>query len=381
MSGSFQIMRAFDIPVRVHWSFALVLGLFLYYGYYQGLDWGVLLWNFLLVSALFFCVVLHEFGHALTARYYGVRTKDIILLPIGGLARLDRLPDKPIQEFLVAAAGPAVNLVIALFLMPYLFFAMNGSLDLLIRHLNRNSNFTFDPLSPLDSFIIVLIIGNVLLAVLNLIPAFPMDGGRILRALLSIRLGRLRATRIATYFGQFIAGLFVVHGIFPLEIFPSIAQPNILLSLIGLFVFFMASNEYNMTRLQYLLGQHSVREITRRKFTKLYTTDTIGSALHLLETGLENSFLVFDQWQNFKGILSEKRILEAAKQDQAAPVGIHYDNRYEALLLTDDLASVYHNIQRDDYTLLPVYEYGKIIGVVDQSMLIDFIRRRERKKA
>ena len=381
MSGSFQIMRAFDIPVRIHWSFALILGLFLYYGYYQGLDWEVLLWNFLLVAALFFCVVLHEFGHALTARHYGVQTKDIILLPIGGLARLDRLPDKPIQEFLVAAAGPAVNLVIALLLIPYLFLAMDGSLDLLIRHLNRNSNFTFDPLSPLDSFIIVLIIGNALLAILNLIPAFPMDGGRILRALLSIRLGRLRATRIATYFGQFIAGLFFIHGIFPLPIFPSIAQPNFLLSLIGLFVFFMAGNEYNMTRLQHLLGQHTVREITRRKFTKLYTVDTIGKALYLLETSLENNFLVFDQWQNFKGILSEKRILEAAKEDQTAPVGIYYDTNYEALLLTDDLASVYHNMQREEASLLPVYEYEKIIGVVDQSMLSDFIRRRERKKA
>lgn len=381
MKGSFQIIKAFDIPVRIHWSFVLIFGGFLYYGFYQGWNAESIIWASLFILALFTCVVLHEFGHALTAKYYGVTTRDIILLPIGGLARLDRLPEKPFQEFLVAAAGPAVNIVIVLLLYPYVLFVMNGSLDLILGVFSPYSNFTLDQITPFGSFIIGLIAMNGILALFNLIPAFPMDGGRILRALLSIRLSRLKATRIAAYIGQFIAVFLFLFGLLPAGTFSTFIQPSIFISLIGVFVFVMAGNEYKMIRMEAMLQQFHVAAITRRQFTKLYSNDTIENAAQRLESGLERSFLVFDDWQNLQGVLSESKILSALKKGkEAEAIEGHLSRNYESLLLDDDLYTVYSNMQKEGYSLLPVYEFDKIIGVVDQSMIQRFLHRREKLK-
>ena len=166
----------------------------------------------------------HEFGHALSAKYYGVHTRDITLSPIGGLARLDRLPDKPFQEFVIALAGPLVNAVIALILgLGMYLFTSQGvqiiSLDF------------FSAINNSDDFLPLLFWMNLMLVGFNLVPAFPMDGGRVFRSLLSMQVGRQRATRIATRLGQIIAILFVGASFFW----------GFTLALIGVFVFFMAA--------------------------------------------------------------------------------------------------------------------------------------------
>ena len=122
MKGAFRIAKVAGIPVEVHWSFVLMIFYIIYIGQSRGMDWGTTMWLGILMLSIFFCVVLHEFGHALTARRFGVKTKDIILSPIGGVARLEKLPEKPIHEFYVAAAGPLVNLLIAIILLPYFLF-------------------------------------------------------------------------------------------------------------------------------------------------------------------------------------------------------------------------------------------------------------------
>src|SRR5581483_3871605 len=173
------------------------------------------------VVAVFACVVLHELGHALAARRYGIKTPDITVLPIGGLARLSRMPDKPSEEIVIAIAGPLVNVVIAAVL-----FAVLGISDM--RAMAHVGDPTYDILTQVAG-------ANVLLVLFNLIPAFPMDGGRVLRALLALRLDRRRATEIAARIGQGFAILMALWGLFP--------PYNFILVLIAFFVFIAAQSE------------------------------------------------------------------------------------------------------------------------------------------
>src|SRR5512145_759438 len=188
------------IDVFVHATFLLLIG---WIGYSYWLQYETLAKvaeGILFILALFLCVVLHEYGHALTARKYGIKTRDITLYPIGGVARLERMPEKPIEELWVALMGPAVNLVIGALLLAYLVVT-----DTLVplNQLTVGSGSVFER----------LMLVNFTLVLFNLLPAFPMDGGRVLRALLAMRMDYVRATQIAAYIGQAMAILFAFLGL------------------------------------------------------------------------------------------------------------------------------------------------------------------------
>src|SRR6266508_2328041 len=184
MRWQWKLGRFAGIDVYIHATFLLLIGWVGYSYWQQSQQWSEVLKGILFILALFLCVVLHEYGHALTARKYGIRTRDITLYPIGGVARLERMPDKPIEELWVALMGPAVNLVIAavLFTILYLSGSRPPMTDLTITS---------------GSFPARLMTVNISLVLFNLIPAFPMDGGRVLRALLAMRLEYVRATQVA----------------------------------------------------------------------------------------------------------------------------------------------------------------------------------------
>lgn len=224
MKGSIHLGTYFGIPVYLHWSFFLLIGYIVYDSYRRGMDQVNILWFVLLTLTIFMCVTLHEFGHALTAKKYEIKTKDIILSPIGGVARLKNMPKFWHQEFLIAIAGPAVNVVIAILLGLYLYFSGTGIPDQLESIVG----------SIRDNFLFLVLITNVFLVIFNMIPAFPMDGGRVFRALLSIPFGRLRATLVAARIGQALAVLFMAYSMYQ-------AQPIHLV--IGIFIFFAASAE------------------------------------------------------------------------------------------------------------------------------------------
>ncbi len=186
MKWSLKLGSFAGIRVYLHWTFVLLLGWILFSHLGQGHDWAEACLGVGFIIALFGCVLLHEFGHALTAKHYGIGTRDITLLPIGGIARLERLPENPRHELLVTLAGPAVNVVIAGVLFAVLYFLYPGN--------------KFSQANLLEgNFLVRLMWVNVFLGAFNLLPAFPMDGGRVLRALLSMRLGRARATRLAAW--------------------------------------------------------------------------------------------------------------------------------------------------------------------------------------
>jgi Zn-dependent protease len=173
MKSGLHLGHWFGIDVIVHWTFLLLIGLLVVGQLLTGAAWAAVAGSTTLLVAVFLCVLLHEFGHALTARVFGIRTHDITLLPIGGLARLERIPETPWQEFWIALAGPAVNLAIVAVLLP-VAAALGGLQNLLPSNL------------PAASFLMQLISINVALVAFNLLPAFPMDGGCVLRALLAM---------------------------------------------------------------------------------------------------------------------------------------------------------------------------------------------------
>jgi Zn-dependent protease len=232
MSGRWRLGTAFGIGIYVHWTFLLLLG---WVGW-KSLDNAppeVAVFMLGLTLAVFGCVVLHELGHALMARYFGIATRDITLYPIGGVARLERMSERPIEELLIALAGPAVNVVIA---------------GLLFVGLSILQPFSFEEHLPGwygESFLGALMMVNIVLVLFNLVPAFPMDGGRVLRAILATRLGLVRATQIAAWLGAILALVFFLIGIGlvgPVQVF-GVELGGPMTMLVGMFVYFAGQQE------------------------------------------------------------------------------------------------------------------------------------------
>lgn len=223
MRGVIQLARIAGIPVRLHWTFVFLVLWIGYVSFKEMLSLQETLFFFLLVACLFVCVVAHEYGHALTAKRYHVPTRDILILPIGGLARLEYLPPEPRKEIIIAIAGPLVNVFIAILLALVVLVVdgWDGWSSIVVFQ---------DLLSPMGLIYAVLIL-NITLFFFNLIPAYPMDGGRILRSLFSLRWGRKKATIYASYLAQFI-GL----GFFAMSLWGE----HFTLALIGVFIFFTA---------------------------------------------------------------------------------------------------------------------------------------------
>lgn len=249
MRGSWRIGELAGIGIFIHWSFLILPILVASSALSGGGGLAAASSAVLFVLAIFGCVVLHELGHALSARYYGIPTRDITLLPIGGVARLERMPTKPMQELVIALAGPAVNVVIAGLL--FLILLLMGNVEQLL-----SVPFLAGP------FLARLMIANVVLVLFNLLPAFPMDGGRVLRSILAMFTRYDRATDIAAGIGQVMALLFVVAGVL---------SGNWTLLFVALFVFLAARGEAAMARQRVAFDGMKVGDVMQRQF---YTVDS-----------------------------------------------------------------------------------------------------------
>src|SRR5687768_8976895 len=238
MSWSWRIGRIAGIDVYMHFTFLILVAWFALSHYGANRDPMEALTGVLFILALFGIIVLHELGHALAARRYGIRTRDITLLPIGGVARLERIPEDPKQELVVAIAGPLVNVVLAAVI--YLVLAV----DIRLAELTNATRVGGD-------FLAQMFLVNVMLVFFNMLPAFPMDGGRVLRALLAMRMDYVRATQIAAGIGQAMAIAFAAWGLFA-PVFGSPSNPFLLF--IALFVWLGAAGEASMVQLRSALG-------------------------------------------------------------------------------------------------------------------------------
>jgi Zn-dependent protease len=369
MGGSFKIGRAFGIDVKVHWSFFLLLAFF---GYLAFKDSGSLV-NALvtvgIVVALFFCVLLHEYGHALVAIRLGSEVQDITLLPIGGLARMKSLPERPIDEVKVAVAGPLVNVVLApIFYGLALLFG--GSLSVPTDILSGAGS--------LGQVFAALGTINIALVVFNMIPAFPMDGGRVLRGLLATRLGTVRATDISSTIGQFFAILFILFGFF---------SNNFLLAIVGFFVFLGASGEGQLVRQKEQMRGLTVSDVmgTKGRMETVTPYHNFGQILDSVIHGYQDDFPVLDEEGNLVGIITRDEIMAAA----------HSPGRYSSvrdLMKTDfptispdaDLFTDGHRVlQESGLRALPVVEDGNLVGMltiedVGQAALLRDVRKPQR---
>ena len=343
MRWSWKIAEVAGIPVRVHVTFFLLLVWFFAAGSSRGL--AAALQSVLFILAAFTCVVLHEFGHALTARRYGVVTRDITLLPIGGVARLDRFPRHPSQEIAIALAGPAVNVVIA------------GALFLYMRLSSTVYDFG-DPALVERSLVARFFVFNVLVTAFNLVPAFPMDGGRVLRALLAMRLEYVRATRIAANVGQGIAFLFGVLGLFG----------NPMLIVIALFIFLAAGQEASMVQMQSMFDGVPVRSAMITDFRALRADDPITRAVQLLLDGHQQDFPVLAGRDGDPpiGILARSDLLKAIAEGKH-DVRVGDVTRRSCLAVAPDelLEAVFGRMQENGCPAVPVVEPGRgIVGMV-----------------
>ncbi len=350
LGQSFKITKVAGIPLLVHWTFGFFFFWIAFVGYRAGMDQEGIFRLCLFAFVLFVCVVLHELGHAFTARRYGIETKDIIISPIGGVARLFRMPKKPKQELIIAIAGPAVNLLIAIFLAILLTtLTVRG-----IMPQGDPGRIFNDP----KNFLPALFWVNVLLIIFNLVPAFPMDGGRIFRALLSMKWGRLTATKVAARLGQFLAVCFVLYGLWDWDL---------ILVFIGLFVFMSAAGEYRSVYLDSLLSEKTVADLYRTEYTVLNDDEVIHRAIELHSQGIENDFLVVDGQDKILGVLTEESIQHAkARRDYESPVGAYLARDFRAVTPHLSLKSLVNLFQKEKFNILPVFEMDHMVGVVDR---------------
>lgn len=337
MRWSFGIGSIAGIRIELHVTFLLLLG---FIAVRQGLLTGHpehALRSVSLILMVFGCVLLHELGHALAARRYGIRTRDIILLPIGGVARLERMPEKPIQEIVVAIAGPAVNVVIAAVLWG-VRGGLSGTSEL-----------------PLGGGLAESLLSiNLLMVGFNLIPAFPMDGGRVLRALLAIRLPYVRATRIAALIGQGFALLFGVVGVF--------YNPNLLL--VALFVFLAAGEEHAIVRTRASLSGLPTRAAMVSQFEVLAVNDTLQHAVDLLMAGTQQDFPVVSGAETL-GLLTRADLLEALQRSgPEARVGAALTADRHVAEAGEPLEDAMRRMREHRRTALPVVSDGRLVGMV-----------------
>jgi len=288
-SGSFKLFTVGETAVRVHPTFFLLLA------WIAVVNWlaagpAAAVSGVIFVVILFACVLLHEFGHIVAARRFGIRTPDVTLLPIGGVASLERMPEKPGQEIAVALAGPAVNLAIAVVLVG-IFGARIVPDQLAGMELTRPS--------LLDR----VAFANVALLVFNLIPAFPMDGGRVLRAVLTLPLGYTRATQVSAVIGQVLAIGLGFLGLFG----------NPLLILVALFVFLAASSEAGYVEARDIARGYLASQAMIRTFERLPVSATADDVTSLLLSTTQQEFPVVDGGERLKGVVTRPALLEALK--------------------------------------------------------------------
>ena len=295
MGWSLTIGRFAGTDIRLHFTFLLFL---VWIGVADYLQRGAAaaLDTVAFILLVFLCVTLHEFGHIAMARRFGIRTPQVILSPIGGIASLERMPEKPRQELLVAVAGPLVNVVIALLLMAG--FGIG---------LTRMDTFEFETATLAERLLIV----NVVLVLFNMVPAFPMDGGRVLRALLAMNMGTPKATALAARIGQGFSFLFVLLGLFY----------NPILIFVGIFIYFAAASEEQTAAFAGFASRLRVKDAMEPSPVLLTAGEPLSRAVDALLSSPQKEFPVLDEDGRIAGLLDRDAIILALR-DQGATAAV-----------------------------------------------------------
>lgn len=359
MSWSFRVGRLFGIDLYIHFTFLLLLGFIVVSQYGASQSWAVAGFETLFILLVFAIVVMHELGHALAARQFGVRTRDITLLPIGGVARLERIPQNPLHEFVIAIAGPAVNVVLAILCLAWLIIAHQL------------------PIEPLRDFSTAGLVQrlfaiNVALVLFNMIPAFPMDGGRVLRAILAMGMDYVRATHIAALVGQTLA---LLLGLYGLGMFGNVLglQPSPILVLIALFVWMGASQEANFVAARASLAGVSVRRAMISHFQIVGPEDTLGAVAHHVLEGFQHDFPVVED-KRVVGIITRSDLLKAlAELGREGHVADVMQREFVAVHPDEPLTEAFQMLQECECHSLPVIKNGELVGLLTAENVGEFV--------
>ncbi len=330
------------IGIYLHWTFLLLVAVIFGFYYWQSQSLSAALVGMGLILAVFVCVILHELGHSLTARAFDVPTESITLYPIGGLARLERMPSEPMKEFWIAVAGPAVNVAIALALAVVLA-ATGGS-------------FSPDTLSnPGGNVLGTLLWINLALAGFNLLPAFPMDGGRVLRALLALKKPYAQATKTAASIGQGMAVLFGLFGLLSM---------NPILLFIALFVYVGAQQESQQALFRSLTEDTRVRDAMMTRFVVLSPGDTLGDAVDELLAGTDHDFPVVED-EHLIGLLRRKELIQAlSTHARSTPVGEIAGRSCLTIGPDAPLETAFRQMKEQSCSTVPVLRDDDLVGLL-----------------
>jgi Zn-dependent protease/CBS domain-containing protein len=347
---SWKLTKIAGIDVYVHVTFLILIGWLAVSHWLREQSIAATVAGVAFVLAIFSCVVLHELGHALAARRYGIKTRDITLLPIGGLARLERMPSEPMQEFWVALAGPAVNV----FIMALLGLWLYATGDLA-------------PVTALTAtqgpFLQRLMIVNVFLVLFNMLPAFPMDGGRVLRAILATWLDYTRATNISAAIGQGMAFMFGFLGLFG----------NPMLLFIALFVWIGATQEASATQVKSALEGIPIERAMITDFRSLSPGDSLGRAVELILSGSQHDFPVEENGE-VTGVLTHDDLLKAlAQQGQSLLVSEVMQRNVPSVESSEMMEAGLMRLQDGRCHTLPVTRRGRLVGLMTADNMAEFV--------
>ena len=366
MGNSLRLFRIKGIDIRVHITFPLILiWAAIQFGWLNGLGIQGAFFGVIVTLLLFAIVVLHELGHSMAALTYGVPVKQIVLLPIGGVAQLARMPEKPIQEFIIAIAGPLVNVglgIILLLIAPYAGFDFTmGSISANLVDLARAS---------MSSVFAYIFISNLFLAVFNLLPAFPMDGGRILRAILATRMSYPRATAIAVTIGQALAWMLGLYGFLGGGFF---------MVLIAIFIYVGAGQEGQLVQLRSVLGNIRVEQAYSRHTQTLSPDSTLKDAVDLTLNSFQADFPICDG-TSLVGIVTHKKLIQAlSSYPPETPV---------RRIMVEDIPSVEPDVglfevqklfSELELDALPIVDQGIFLGIITSKDLNEVYQLLSRK--
>lgn len=350
MKWSFKLGRFLGVDVFVHSTFLLLLAVIGFAHWMPERSLAAALGGVLFFALLFFCVLLHEYGHVLMARRFGVGTHDITLLPIGGVARLERMPEKPSQELLVAVAGPAVNVVISLGLAAWLTLAH-----------------AWEPLGTLGiadgGMVERLLAVNIGLVLFNMLPAFPMDGGRVLRAVLAMKMDYARATLLAAKVGKVMAILFAIYGVFT----------NPVLILIAVFVWSGATQESALAQVRSVVSGASVHDAMVTNFHTVTSSTTLQEMAALMLSGEQRDYPVMKRG-HLIGMLSHAALLRAM-QTSPLETNVITFMRTDVPMLNEDemLDDLLLRDRGDDETAMPVLKHGVLVGLLTAENIHEYL--------
>jgi Zn-dependent protease/CBS domain-containing protein len=355
MGRSFRIGTLAGISIRVHWTFLLLIGFVLFTSLTAGQNVPQALTSVAFVLVLFGCIALHELGHALAARWFGIPTQDITLLPIGGVARLARMPRRPLHELVVAVAGPMVNVAIA----AVIFAGLWPTGDL-----NPVTLFPFAP----EVFLQQLMWTNLVLVAFNMLPAFPMDGGRVLRALLAMVMNYSTATRVAAIVGQVFAMGFALLGFV-----------NPFLFLVAVFIFLGAGGEARIVQIQERLRGVTVRDGMLTSFRALPNWIPVRDIAEQVIGGIQRSFPVVSNGTVI-GMLGREDVIRSLNHEGDPVVSDVMRTDVQPVSEDEALETVVERLSETGRAarIVPVLSDGTLVGLLDPGLMFELVEARAR---